>query len=165
MFDSFNLLLPQTARNLPSSLNQPLQHYLKWNETSLYFSSIMCFVPYIPWAESGKETRDGGISSGRTVCPRSPGDQHSPDRRGAAAPVAHKDAQCLSLPVLCQNAFPPEKCVSPGRDGEMTTSTRIYPEIIPKNMLWYECYPVRKKEFNKLLEMLIYIIAQFGHFT
>lgn len=32
---------------------------------------------------------------------------NSPDRRGAAA---HKDAQCLSLSVLCQN-LPPEKCL------------------------------------------------------
>lgn len=30
------------------------------------------------------------------------------DRRGAAAPAAHKDAQCLSLAVLCQSALPME---------------------------------------------------------
>lgn len=43
---------------------------------------------------------------------------NSPDRRGAAAPAAHKDAQCLSLPVMCQNAFPlkKKKSVSPGQD-------------------------------------------------
>lgn len=31
------------------------------------------------------------------------------DRRSAAVLAAHKDAQCLSVPVPCQNTCPPEK--------------------------------------------------------
>lgn len=35
------------------------------------------FVPRTPWLERGQETRDGGISSGRAVCPPPPGFKHS----------------------------------------------------------------------------------------
>lgn len=62
-----------------------------------------------PWEERGQETRDGGISSDRTVCPSPP--RESTLKTAEELPRRARTKTHSVLPVSCQNAFPAEKCL------------------------------------------------------
>jgi len=62
--------------------------------------------PRPPEQSGGQETRDGGIFLPAELFVRVPPGINIPTAEEPPRATAHKDAQCLRPPVLCQHAFP-----------------------------------------------------------